>query len=436
MAHVERVSVEGFKTIAELSVEPGQFTVVTGRNNSGKTSLLEAVRLGCEPETVGKLRVFDSEGWIDTVERGIETVINRQQTESVVETTVGDTTERVRLRPASSDTARAVAAREGARLIETKDELNGEQPETKDEANEELLKRIQRELESNAVGTTPGDALSDIVARYVPEDSDWIQQGVKILETGEERYPLVDDPQIGRKAAGTFLDGVRSGHGIDLAGELGLHLVDGPVDGTKLVEPSGLAHRSDLFHESAPASRVPTKFVTHGTTVDADDDDDPVKTDDIGDFLREKGILEDLKTFTLDDLIFDPDDGEKYAVPFDQMGEGFRAIVALLWELLDDDLPEVVFLEEPTTHMHPGYVREVVYFLIQLAMEEDVQLFVTTHSNDFLNDLFVENLREEEVAFLEEEFKLFQMQDGGAKTLDYREAEHSLTELYNDLRGI
>ena len=423
MAHVERVSVEGFKKIAELSVEPGQFTVVTGRNNSGKTSLLEAVRLGCEPETVGKLRVFDSEGWIDTVERGIETVINRQQTESVVETTVGDTTERVRLRPASSDTARAVAAREGARLIETKDEKD-----------EEPLGRIRRELESNAVETTPSGALSDIVARYVPEDSDWIQQGVKILETGEKRYRLVDDPQIGRKAAGTFLDGVRSGHGIDLAGELGLHLVDGPADGTKLVEPRGLIYQSDLFHESVPESRVPTKFVTHGTTVDADDD--PVKTDDIGDFLREKGILEDLKTFTLDDLIFDPDDGEKYAVPFDQMGDGFRAIVALLWELLDDDLPEVVFLEEPTTHMHPGYVREVVYFLIQLAMEEDVQLFVTTHSNDFLNDLFAENLHEEEVAFLEEEFKLFQMQDGGAKTLDYREAEKSLEKLMLDLRGV
>ena len=423
MAHVERVSVEGFKTIAELSVEPGQFTVVTGRNNSGKTSLLEAVRLGCEPETVGTLRVFDSEGWIDTVERGIETVINRQQTESVVKTTVGDTTERVRLRPASNDTARAVAAREAARLIETKDEKDGK-----------LLERIRSELESNAVWNTPGDALSDIVTRYVPENSNWIQQGVKILETGEERYRLVDDPQIGRKAAGTFLDRVRSEHGVDLAGELGLRLVDGPVDGTKLVEPSGLAHRSDLFHESAPASHVPTKFVTHGTTVDVDDD--PVKTDDIGDFLREKEILEDLKTFTLDDLIFDPDDGEKYAVPFDQMGDGFRAIVALLWELLDDDLPEVVFLEEPTTHMHPGYVREVVYFLIQLAMEEDVQLFVTTHSNDFLNDLFAENLREEEVAFLEEEFKLFQMQDGGAKTLDYREAEHSLEELMLDLRGV
>ncbi|ERH13276.1 MAG: hypothetical protein J07HB67_02314 [halophilic archaeon J07HB67] len=45
-------------------------------------------------------------------------------------------------------------------------------------------------------------------------------------------------------------------------------------------------------------------------------------------------------------------------------------------------------------------------------------------------------LRDEEVAFLEEEFELFQMQDGDAETLDYREAEESLEDLMLDLRGL
>lgn len=161
-----------------------------------------------------------------------------------------------------------------------------------------------------------------------------------------------------------------------------------------------------------------------------------IKTDEIGDFLREKQIVDNLKTFTLDSLVFEPDDGEKYSVPFDQMGEGFRAIVGLLWELLDDDLPEVVFLEEPSTHMHPGYVRELVYFLVDLAREEDVQLFLTTHDSDLLNDLFTDNLTEEEVSFLESEFRLVQMQDGTADVMEYREAEHTLEELMLDLRGI
>ena len=100
--------------------------------------------------------------------------------------------------------------------------------------------------------------------------------------------------------------------------------------------------------------------------------------------------------------------------------------------MLADELADVVLLEEPDTHMHPGYVRELVYFLIELAREDDVRLFVTTHDNDF----FVENLTDEERAFLDAEFRLVQMQDDGADVMDDEEAERTLTELKRDLRGL
>ncbi len=165
------------------------------------------------------------------------------------------------------------------------------------------------------------------------------------------------------------------------------------------------------------------------------DEDNPVKIDDIGDFLREKEIVDNLKTFDLDYLIFE-DDGEKYSVPFDHMGEGFKTLVGVLWHLFDvEGSADVVLLEEPDTHMHPGYVRQLVYFLIDLAMEEDLQLFITTHNNDFLNDFFTENLKQEEREFLEEEFRLVQLQDGAADVMDYEEAETQLKDLKLDLRG-
>ncbi len=189
------------------------------------------------------------------------------------------------------------------------------------------------------------------------------------------------------------------------------------------------------YLQDPPENQITSAFIERSYDV-GEGRDNPIKEDDIGDFLREKEILDNLKSFSLDHLVFDPEDEEKYSVPFDQMGEGFKAIVGILWELLDDNLPEVVFLEEPDTHMHPGYVRELVYFLIDLAREEDIQLFVTTHNDDFLNDLFVENLTDEEVEFLESEFRLIQMQDGAADVMDYREAEHTLEELMLDLRGL
>ncbi|MEZ3144490.1 AAA family ATPase [Halobaculum sp. MBLA0143] len=425
MAHVERVSVEGFKKIEELTVEPGQFTVVTGRNNSGKTSLLEAIRLGCEPGSVDQFTHSDLVHSNGTPGRGVEKVFNRQRSESVVEVKVGDQEGLTRLRPAPVAQARAAVAQAAANLLESS--AGG---------FEDLIRTLSDHREFEPIREEPEEGIPNLIADHIPTDSQWVRHGVSVLEVDGESYPIVEDPGTVEKAAGTFIHSLNAETGIDLAEKFDVRLSDEPEgEGITTIVPRGLVRRPSLPTEVSPDPRTSTNFVTHGTTIKPDKEE-PIKTDNVGDFLREKEIVDDLKTFTLDDLIFDPEDGEKYSVPFEQMGEGFRAIVALLWELLDDDLPEVLFLEEPTTHMHPGYVREVVYFLIGLAMEEDIQLFVTTHSNDFLNDLFNENLRDDEVAFLEEEFKLFQMQDGAAKTLEYREAERSLTELYNDLRGL
>jgi|APHM01.1.fsa_nt_gi Predicted ATPases len=52
MARLEHVAVEGFKGVERVEFDPGMVNVVTGRNNSGKTSLLEAVDLGCDPTGV------------------------------------------------------------------------------------------------------------------------------------------------------------------------------------------------------------------------------------------------------------------------------------------------------------------------------------------------------------------------------------------------
>jgi len=425
MAHVERVSVEGFKKIAELSVEPGQFTVVTGRNNSGKTSLLEAVRIGCEPKTV---REFRLELTPISRERGLESTISSQirrgRSQAIVRTTVDEESENVELRQPSDSRAREVVVDTMVELLERKFEGEGT-----------LAENFERD---SAEGTAQHDRLSGgfraALDTFVSTSSAEFSKHVTLVISDGTEYPAIDNVEVINRVLFSFVASEVVNR-LDESGLQKLGVQHSDSETSALTFTSNLTRRLDTFQDAVPKSRLSTRLVTHGTTIDAEGDA-PVRVDNVGDFLRDKEILDDLKTFTLDNLIFDPEDGEKYSVPFEQMGEGFQAIVAFLWELLDDDLPEVLFLEEPTTHMHPGYIREVVYFLIQLAMEENVQLFVTTHSNDFLNDLFTENLRDEEVAFLEEEFKLFQMQDGGAKTLDYREAEHSLEELMLDLRGL
>jgi len=56
MGHVERVEISGFKCVSAADLECGQFNVLTGRNGTGKSSILEAIQLAHDPTA---LEAFD-----------------------------------------------------------------------------------------------------------------------------------------------------------------------------------------------------------------------------------------------------------------------------------------------------------------------------------------------------------------------------------------
>lgn len=404
MTRLTGVTVEGFKGIDRIKFDPGRLNVVTGRNNSGKTSLLEALHLAYEPTSIAR---FGS---------NLDTLVNQQYEEAVI----------------------------GVETTEKDLELRLEQPEVGAvpdilvEAFRQRLERPQqinlKELEGDSDISREIDVdIAEVIAEVSDPDQFEEAKGEVIAQVIDgASYPYVHfGPAVGalyrkvRKKVAEIID-----EDITLDNSL-LELANSFESGCE----------SYNFPQGEPSALGTTNFVNfmqHNTVLRLDEDDtDPVKVDDVGDFLRDKGILEDLKTFDVDHLVFEPEDGEKYSVPFEFMGEGFKTIVGVLWELLDEEQNwDLVLLEEPETHMHPGYVRELVYFLVQIAREEDVQLFVTTHNNDFLNDFFEANFTEDEQAFLEDEFRLLQLQDGTADVMSYAEAEQDLKELKLDLRGL
>lgn len=411
MPHLEHVSVEGFKKIEELELSPGQFNVVTGRNNSGKTSLLQAIKISNGPKFIGEL------------ETDYQSIPYRTLRSSHLEMSVkNDTYETDIITPIEEEARSSLSSlisSNWANIICSQSSFE----------RENLSSAISRSVSAGIERATSEYPIQEIVEkRYVViETDDGVFGYLRPNPEVREAFEFISENSIERINKKTDLKIVRTSRGQMVLGDM-----ETDVD---RISDTMLTDQAYGFLPESPGCQVPSKFIEKFYDV-VGSRNDPVKEDDIEDFLREKEILDNLKSFSLDHLVFDPEDEEKYSVPFDQMGEGFKAIVGILWELLDDDLPEVVFLEEPDTHMHPGYVRELVYFLIDLAREEDIQLFVTTHNNDFLNDLFVENLTDEEVEFLESEFRLIQMQDGDADVMDYREAEHTLEELMLDLRGL
>lgn len=407
MTRLTSVTVEGFKGIDRIEFDPGRLNVVTGRNNSGKTSLLEALNLAYEPASIARFGP------------NLDTVVNGQYEEAVIE---------------------AETAREDRELRFK----NPEEQKVLDYLLEAFRQELYRTWDYLAPEGQSEKELKEVIDNILPEALASVDESGVLEEAARETTIVSVDgsahPYIYYGPAVTDLyaqirEGTRKA--VD-------DRIKDPesTSGLRAYKLKRSTRRGEGdFIQGEPVSLGTTNFVDFNqlaSTLEFDEDDaDPVKVDNIGDYLREHGILEDLKTFDVDHLVFESEDGEKYSVPFEFMGEGFKTIVGVLWELLGEEHDwDLVLLEEPETHMHPGYVRELVYFLVQLAREEDVQLFVTTHNNDFLNDFFEANFTEDEQTFLEDEFRLLQLQDGTADVMDYAEAEEDLKDLKLDLRGL
>ena len=155
--------------------------------------------------------------------------------------------------------------------------------------------------------------------------------------------------------------------------------------------------------------------------------------------LKRDYIIPNLTRFDFTELIFDTMEGRK-SVKFNRMGEGFQTLVAILAILRsNEDTHSIFLMEEPEVHMHPGYVSELVKYLAQISSSLNVQFFITTHSYDLVQSLFDQentSLRE----FLEKHLLLLRLNRvndaiiGENKT--YKEAINDSSDLLLDLRGI
>ncbi|WP_373189268.1 ATP-binding protein [Halolamina sp.] len=408
MTRITSVKVEGFKGIESLHVNTTRVNLVTGRNNTGKTSLLEAVLLAFDP---AKLKDFSE---------NLSTLINAKHDEACITVETETGTRTLGLEKPDHTVARQM-------FIESLSEFT-----------DSVSDRIRDNFDSEMF--TPDELRSEVKERIIDQVTEAhvseVQKNSLIAHFQGKAYFLLNSDNASREVIKDAADDIvqqfakesGSKHSVDTErfgiGLLGFHMFD----------------RTRFVRESPPRSESVSFIDTHDLTIRPEkesDEADAVKTDDIEEFLINNEIVDDLRSFNLDNVVFEADSGKKYSVPYEFMGDGFKAIIGILWELLDDETTgEIVLLEEPGVHMHPGYVRELLYFIIRIARENGTQILTTTHNHDFITDFFTENLTEGERVFLSEEFSLIQMQQNAADVMTYEEAEESLKELHLDLRGL
>ncbi|GAB4045796.1 AAA family ATPase [Spirosoma litoris] len=70
----------------------------------------------------------------------------------------------------------------------------------------------------------------------------------------------------------------------------------------------------------------------------------------------------------------------------EELSEGTLYFLALLCIINQPNPPKLLLLEEPEKGIHPRRIREVMDFIFRLAEEKDVQIILTTHNENVLNE--------------------------------------------------
>lgn len=73
--------------------------------------------------------------------------------------------------------------------------------------------------------------------------------------------------------------------------------------------------------------------------------------------------------------------------PLPHLGDGIQAIIILLYPLFTAEEGAWIFIEEPETHLHPGFQRLFIKTITtnEVLLKKNLTLFLTTHSNHLLD---------------------------------------------------
>lgn len=436
MTRINHLRVSGFKAIDELEVNAKEINLITGRNNMGKTSLLESLDLVFNPRNIGHFSEnLDKVIHEDSSSASIDCEFRkRQQTlASFSEDSTGEHRE-IGLRKPNPDEV----IRYFSEIVEEILDLNEDYPIR-------ISNSIITKMETEDAETYKDD-LQEILREGVAEISEErilskMSNNLIVLEIEGETYPYIHLGDSFSQLRNTI---------VQIAIEKLYDWIDLRENSEKEQHQRELRHgfRSMLaprFGGSRFVGEQPPEIggvhlvkdpTANPDKMDLNQENTAVRTSDIEEYLKENKIVKNMEDFSFDRLVFQEDD-EKDEVPYAFMGSGFKTIVGILWELFDQEKEgDVLLFEESDVHMHPGYVENLLRQLIEISRKKDLQLFITTHNVDMIEGFFSPTLRRTHGEYLEDSFQLIQLSGKIPKTLNYDQAGEEVEEVNSDLRGI
>lgn len=425
---ITSIDIENFKAIDTLQFNPKMLNIFVGRNNTGKTSILQAIRLSFNKdyfpdlffsrpsaalkygENKAKLELKLAEDKRAMVELEIErSSMNEMGTplENAVKKTFERALQRVRI-------------------------MNRVAPKKDD--NERRVNEIKKEL---------AETLNTETILKMAEKG-------KLIESAKECVKLT----VGNKSdfvPGPTVGAIASELALQIAGDLNI------VDFLDWSDPRNIRDRyysldsldyyltSNYYRRRSTRkeARSPSPVLVDNPieAIDEITDDkgrQEVIAHEIDQIIKNDKLVPGLTRFNFDKLVLE---GVDYDVSMDSMGDGFKALIGILASLYQQQKNTIILLEEPEVHMHPGYLQELVKYLVTLSRTRNIQLFISTHSLDFISCFLDKSLLSpEDFKFVQSEFYMLLLSRSKdvitIEETDYNKAVEATETLEWDLRGI
>jgi len=388
---IKELEISGFKGIHNLVIHPKQINILVGKNNTGKTSILEAVSCTLGVSMFAMQIKYDPH---------LSSLINVNAKESRVVVKLED---------------------ENKYLLLTKPELKESLPEFRKDLFERIKTIIPRQNNKSAKWEKAEEILDKILSKRELL-SEIEKESIGIESAGKKLNLVSYTPLILRELE-------------PLANYIGKEILGKPSMSGRIL---GMLARRQFysFSHNEKGDKAPGIISNLALDERFGVSESKSKINEIQKYLQNRKILKNLERFDFDKLLFKRG-GKEYEIPYSFMGNGFKALVGLISRTSKEN--ETFLVEEPENHMHPAYVREAIRQIIDFSRTNKIQFFITTHSSDLLDLVLTGMLEPKDQKYLAEELNVIRLgqldEDIVAQELNLEEAKEELEELRIDLRG-
>lgn len=410
--NLQEVEIENYKGISNLKFNPKKLNLVIGKNNTSKTSVIEAIDL-----------LFNNE---EIENRHMNSYFNIYSKEKVIKISskVDGKKEKIELREArESDIISAFR----------KDLINNFLENLRKKSNQKFGDLLIKELEKVIEKGIDQNLRTFLIKNSLilnKDNKEEVYYGIYDFTLVEKIEELIDSlseyilerlPEDSKKEYNKYLRYASEKTLFSTRGILSERMKTKKEKSVLYIDEDSLI--TDL--RKSFAQRKP---------------EDSEKLHKVKKIIKEKKLIENFEDLDFDNVLFSTSAGTTKAHSFMFLGDGIQSIIGFLWKFLDKIDNKIVLFDEPETHMHPGYLKQLINFIIDFSQEMNIQFFIVTHSPDFLDIIFSEDLEKERIDYIKSELNILKMdkinEETGAECFNYKEAKETREKLYMDLRGV